>query len=157
MATKIDFKNVIIANRATDVVKPTKPIGIKTPIHRGSRFGLFDMNTDVLEQIKDNFRNLLLTNHNERLINTSIGANIRPLFFENGGAINNDFAGQVATNIKTAVSEYMSYIQLDSMEILFHENDERVPNNYINVQIKFLVPGLIKDGSVSTIDLFLKA
>ena len=58
-------------------------LSIKTPLELGmGASGLFEMHTNVGDAIRDNLRNLLLTNHGERLIHTDLGANLRPLLTE---------------------------------------------------------------------------
>ena len=151
--TRIEFKNVGTIDRGINVKEPTKPIGIKTPIRRGERFGLFDMNTDVLEQIKDNFRNLILTNHDERLMNTNFGANLRATLFELNSPVNNSAAQRVAENIKNAVDNFMPYIELEDMEIFMNETDNSVSANSVRIKIAFSVPGLFKDKKISVINL----
>ena len=70
--TKRDSQNTIEK-------KERPPIGIKTPIQLSNKDGLFEMHRDVADQISDNLRNLILTNHGERLGFYDFGANIRPL------------------------------------------------------------------------------
>ncbi|MAG24710.1 hypothetical protein CMI47_03935 [Candidatus Pacearchaeota archaeon] len=156
MAERIEFKNIGVIDRGVNVKEQVKPIGIKTPIRRGDRFGIFDMNTDVIQQIKDNLRNLLLTNHNERLVNNTIGANLRALIFENIGVVNNSATQAIAENIKTAVDEYMPFIELEALEIGLHESDATVPDNYTRIKVTFSVPGLSEGDKISDIDLFFR-
>ena len=157
VANKIEFKNVGIVNRATKVKEHTKPIGIITPIRRSPRFGIFDMNTNVLEQIKDNFKNLLLTNHDERLVNNIFGANILSLLFENTSNITSNILEQITTNIQDAVAKSMSYLKLETLEIFFHETDNKIPENYARIKIGFTIPSITSDGQISEIDLLLRA
>ena len=156
MAERIQFKNIGVSNRGIDVKKQVRPIGIRTPIRRGDRFGIFDMNTDVLKQISDNLRNLLLTNHNERLVNSNIGANLRALIFENIGEVNNSATQAIAESIKNAVDEFMPFVELEALEIALHESDSSVPNNYTRVKVTFSVPGLSEGDKISDIDLFFR-
>ena len=86
----------------------TRYIGIKTPIEYGSADGLFAMHTDALKNIKDNFKNLLLTNHGERLGLYDFGANIRPLVFDLG---KEDFDTIAIRRINKAIAKYMPFIE----------------------------------------------
>lgn len=155
MATKIEFKNIGNIDRATRKKELENPIGIKTPIRRDARFGLFGMNTNILEQIKDNFKNLLLTNHNERVINNKFGANLRALLFEQS-VLDQDTIERIAEHIKEATAENMPYIQLLTMEIATSNTDKNVPDNFANVRIEFSVDGLTRENDVSELSLFLK-
>lgn len=156
MSTKIEFKNVGTTSRGLVTREQTRPVGIKTPIRRGPRFGLFDMNTDILEQIKDNFRNLLLTNHNERLMSVNFGANLGSILFELNSRVNENNAQKIAENIKNAVSDFMPYIELSNMEIFINETDSTVPANFVKLRVTFVVPGLFKDRRVSDINILMR-
>jgi len=153
MSAKIEFKNIGITSRGLVTKEQTKPVGIKTPIRRGSRFGLFDMNTDIL---KDNFRNLLLTNHNERLMNVNFGANLGSILFELQSRVNENNAQRIAENIKNAVTDFMPYIELSNMEIFINETDSTVPANFVKLKIAFTVSGLFKDKKESDINILMR-
>ena len=62
---------------SAEVRKP--PIGIQTPIRLELGQGLFAMHSDITKVISDNLRNLILTNHGERLGFPDFGADLRPL------------------------------------------------------------------------------
>ncbi len=111
---QIDFKNVgFISGTLAAQVANVTPIGIKTPLRLGtSSDGIFSMHTVLSEQIRDNLRNLLLTNKGERVCFHDFGANIRPLLFE---LSTNDFDSSVASRIKTTVNKYMPYIKLQTL------------------------------------------
>ena len=79
----VGLTNVETADQKT-ITGRNPPIGIKTPVQFADSDGLFAMHTDVLKNIKDNFKNLLLTNHGERLGLYDFGANLRPLVFDLG-------------------------------------------------------------------------
>ena len=49
------------------ITKKDRDIGIKTPLTNYQGRQLFDMHTDPVAQIKDNLKNLILTNAGERL------------------------------------------------------------------------------------------
>ena len=99
--------NVEVAEQKI-ITRHNPPIGIKTPIQLASSDGLFTMHTDALKNIKDNFKNLLLTNHGERLGLYDFGANLRPLIFDLGKA---DFDAIAIKRINKAISKYMPFIE----------------------------------------------
>lgn len=100
--TNIDIKS------QSAITGHNPPIGIKTPIQFASSEGLFAMHYDALNNIKDNLKNLLLTNHGERLGLYDFGANIRPLIFDLGKA---DFDSIAISRINKALSKYMPFIE----------------------------------------------
>lgn len=113
------------------------PIGIKTPISlEPSTEDFVVMHRELSKQIRDNFKNLLLTNHGERLLLSDFGANLRPLAFEmqSEGGIT-----AALQRIKTAVDRFMPFITLDTFEPLRLLNpDESVAK--LGARITYGVP-----------------
>ena len=72
--------------------------------------GLFAMHTTLQDAIHDNFRNLLLTNHGERLVHYDLGANLRPLVVE--FTYKDDFDGEEMIRINTSVAKLMPFVTL---------------------------------------------
>lgn len=111
----LSFKNVGIREFQPQNVLTTPqsatPIGIKTPAMLGDNGeGILAMYTNIQDVVHDNFRNLLLTNHGERLIQFDLGANLRPLVAEFSSK--DDFDGEAMIRINTAVAKWMPFITL---------------------------------------------
>jgi len=100
--TQQQRSNVLRRNRSTI------PIGIKTPLELVGGKTLFEVHTDIGEQIKDNLRNLLLTNWGERVALTNFGANLRPLLTEYTNK--DDFDTEAMVRINTAISRWMPFV-----------------------------------------------
>ena len=119
-----DFKSVGmtgIQNSAQNkVTQRTRPIGIITPIQFSDADGLFAMHTDPVKNIQDNFRNLLLTNHGERVGLYDFGAIIR---------------------IKNAISKYMPFIEPLTFESFNENSGERVLAKS-GIRITYSIPRL---------------
>lgn len=139
----VSFKNVgvreygIISNN-TQVSRSVVPIGIKTPITFGKKDdGLFTMNYTLQDQIQDNLRNLILTNHGERLAMYYYGANLKPLATEYSRITN--FDEEAMLRINTAVAKYMPFVELENFrsESLLEQN-RHVAN--IKIYIQYSVP-----------------
>ena len=108
------------------------PIGFKTPLETDDGSSIFKMHYSLPDQITDNLRNLILTNHGERLAFYDFGANIRPLLTEFG---NKDaFDGEAMTRIKRAVSKYMPFVELIGYESKV-DREENVYTGLINILI----------------------
>jgi len=126
------------AQDQTDLTGRTRYIGIKTPVQFSTGGGLFAMHTDILKNIKDNFKNLLLTNHGERLGLYDFGANIRPLLFDLGTA---DFDGVAIRRINKAISKYMPFIEpltFETFEDGMNEHDLAM----VRVRITYNIPSI---------------
>jgi phage baseplate assembly protein W len=115
------------------------PIGISTPL-RFSTSGnnTFQMNSDLLKQIRDNFKNMLATNHGERLVYHDFGANLYPLVFELG---NEEIDFVALKQIKETTEKYMPYVSLETFEPMNLGNDD-YGNAVVKVIVSFLVPKL---------------
>ena len=115
------------------------PIGIATPLRISrSNSSLFAMNTDISNSIKDNLRNLISTNHGERLMLSDFGANLLPLAYELG----TESADTAAIGrITRAVTKFMPYVQLGTFEPI-REPGPDGKTARVGVKITFAVPVL---------------
>ena len=92
----------------------TVAVGVKLPLELGTeRSDLFQMNFDTAAQVGDNFKNLVNTDHNERLGNPGYGANLGPLVSEYQ-ELGDDFESAAMDRIQAAVTAYMPEIQLQT-------------------------------------------
>lgn len=138
------FKNVGIREFQTQNVLTTPasvlPIGIKTPVAFGDNGeGIFSMHTNIQDVVHDNLRNLLLTNHGERLVHYDLGANLRPLVAEFSSKEN--FDDEAKIRINTAVSKWLPFISLFG----FDSRPEFIDNQYtgrIVILVVYNVPQL---------------
>ena len=115
------------------------PVGIKTPIELGnSADQLFKFHTDISKQVHDNFRNLIQTNHGERLGLYDFGANLDELTFELGTESGDTKA---INRIRNAVSKYMPFVELDTFEpFIERTNNDHVA--HIGVRVIYNIPKL---------------
>ena len=139
-----DFKSVgtfEVESQTLEQEAVVLPIGLKTPMSVGGKHGLWQMHTDAHMQVADNLRNLVLTNHGERLGNYFFGANLGSLVFElqNDGAI-----GQAMSRVKSAVKKWMPFVVLQGFapEIDHYDNKEVAK---ISIVITDAVPRISKD------------
>ena len=116
---------------------PAKPpIGIKTPLQISAGDGLFEMHTDISKQISDNLRNLLLTNHGERLGFFDFGANLRPILFDLGTDTGD---AEAISRIKGAVLKYMPFGSLQQFQVFVDRRDNKEVAK-VGVQITYMIP-----------------
>ena len=97
------------------------PIGIATPVQLGNN-SLLKMHSERLQVIKDNFRNLVLTNHGDRLGFYDFGANLEELTFELGSE-NGD--AEATRRIARSTRKYMPFIDLDTFEPFVEKFDNQ--------------------------------
>lgn len=114
------------------------PIGIKTPLQLSEGDNEFlVMHYDIEKNIADNFKNLILTNHGERLFDYYFGANLKELAFEMG---NEDIDSLAIERIQAAVSKYLPYVSLNTFENEKIEDEKGNPG--IKIRITYTVPAI---------------
>jgi len=115
-----------------------KPAGIITPltINEGDD-GIIKTSYNAGDQIKDNFRNLILTNKGERLGRYDYGCDLRRLVTE----ISNydDFEQKVMENISLSTKKYMPMIDLESFDSEY-ANDSNLEVKNIKVTVIYNIP-----------------
>jgi phage baseplate assembly protein W len=155
----ISFKNVgktVIQKQeqADAIIQQSVPYGFLTPLKLGSDTdGIFAMSTSLDEQISDNLRNLLQTNHGERLGLPGLGANLRPLALE---YTNSDSFDAIAVErIKMAVSKWMPYIDLQtfSSSVISGNRGNRV--TAVNITIGYGIPSLRVQDRQITVTIYV--
>ena len=89
------------------------PIGIKTPLEKGESRSrsLFKMHYDILDQIQDNLKNLIMTQKGERLGFPDYGTSLRKIY-SNTKLSDNQIVDYASEEIKLAVEKYMPSINL---------------------------------------------
>lgn len=123
--------------RAKDRVQV--PYGIKVPLEMGTDSdGIFKMHYSAEGALADNFRNMVMTNHGERVGLYDFGANLTELAFELG---TDDFDSEAIRRIRRTTEKYMPYIQLLTFEPLVDRNDNKEVAK-VGVRITYKVSAL---------------
>lgn len=155
MAT-INFKSVGRTAQTVQDETPDQtvlPVGIKTPLQPGrAGEGIFAMHYDLGDQIRDNLRNLILTNWGERLGLYDFGANLRELTTEFVSLDN--FDDEAVVRIQGATSRWMPYVSLKTFDSTTeHEQNEKV--GIITLRITYDVPVLQLSNQTLEISLYV--
>ena len=101
-----------------DIVTINPPIGIKTPLEFSSGRkdeDFYKMHFNAADQIKDNFRNLLLTNFGERLCNAGLGANLKSLLYDASSL--ESIESEVIRRITITANKYIPIIEIKNIDI----------------------------------------
>jgi phage baseplate assembly protein W len=146
------FKSVGTKTKDAEVeaeVVEKPPIGIKTPLRLSNGNSLFDMHDDLANQISDNLRNLLLTNHGERLGQPDFGANLNRILFDLGSE---DGDTQAIQQISASVGKYMPFVSLDGFQSFVEKNSLDVIA-MIGIRVSYTVPAI--DDKLRVIEVML--
>ena len=131
---------------------PLSPVGIRTPMELGSdRSGILSMHFDPAEQIKDNLRNLLLTNRGERLGRADYGAGLRALVSE---VTAGDLESRAILQIQDAVSKYMSYVSLENFSVTFDRANSPKGVAIVIFTIKYSIPRLSSTNNILSVKVY---
>lgn len=138
-----DFKGVGLQIKDNPETFPNQnadsPIGIATPIRLSKDSGtLFEMHTSLKKQIKDNFRNMIATNHGERIMLHDFGANLKPLAYELGSESGDS---ESLLRITRTTNKYMPYVSLETFEPI-RELSTDGSLTRVGVRVTFTVPSL---------------
>ena len=145
----INFKHVgtKISNRkfTQAVNQPSTPIGMKTPLRLGEGLSnLFDMHFQPADQLHDNLKNLIKTNHGERLGYYNYGANLKSLSFDL--AYVGEFEERAVLNIRDSVEKVLPIIEIEDCKVITtnHEKSGVVPDSIaqILIQVTYNIPKL---------------
>ena len=126
-----------------------KPIGIKTPLQIGAdNSGLLKMHKSLADQVHDNLKNIVLTNHGERVGLYDFGANLAELAFELGAE---GADTEAIRRISRTVGKYMPFVELSTFETkVEHENNAHVAK--VLISIIYNVPKLsVKDKGLKVV------
>ncbi len=116
-----------------------KLIGIKTPLELGTgRDGMFKMHKSLKDQIRDNFKNMLMTNHGDRLGVYNFGANLSELSFE---MASDDIEQEALSRINSAISRHMPFISMNSFDA-FTEYEDNESTAKIGIRVNYSIPRL---------------
>ena len=135
----------IFLGQDVETVLPPDPVGISLPLAFGTdRSGIFKMSFDSAEAISNNLRNLVMTNHGERLGKFKYGANLKPLCAEYSAV--SDFESEAMRRIQDATREFLPSVQLVDFTSRFIENSD--PGTLIiQMSIKYDIPILSSVGN----------
>lgn len=125
-------------SRNSSAPTQTIPVGISVPLtlSDGST-DLLKMHMSYVDAVADNFRNMIMTNHGERLAHTDFGANLRELAFELG---TEDGDTKAIRRISATTKKYMPYVSLDSFEPIVLNAENSLAR--VGVRITYTVPKL---------------
>lgn len=125
-------------------------IGPSLPLTRDSKSGVFSLITSYEEEIKQNFKNLVLTSPGERIMNTDFGVGIRNYLFEN----RTDAKSAIEQRIRTQVERYMPFISLEGI-IFDYADDLGIPledRQILSIKIVYNVPDLNLQSAITIND-----
>ena len=156
---KSSGKKITHPKYKSDTIDPESlvvPVGIKTPLEIGNdKSELFKMHVDPLEQLADNLRNLIQTNHGERLGRFRFGCNLKSILFNRNSSLENDYEKAVIESVQQQVKKYMPVLVINNVDIQAEkkiDNLDKTSLSRVIVKVNFAVPALRRlDNSIEVI------
>jgi len=140
-----------IGNNLTNLEKENKKfIGIKIPFQKSDGAdGYFSSHTLTSDSIKEDLILLLNTNRGERLMQPTMGLNLREFLFEN---MTEDSIGIVQSELVDMLKTWMPFVKIHKLEIL---TDDGIDNNKLLLNLEFVIetnPGKLESVQVNIED-----
>jgi phage baseplate assembly protein W len=109
----------------------TRGYSPKFPLSFSSEGG-YALNRSVIEVVKQNFKNLLLTNPGERIFDINFGIGLKKFLFEQKTEETNQI---IKNRIYSQTSEYLPFIEIQEINIVNDSEQE----NTIYVKINYFI------------------
>ena len=114
-------------------------IGAKLPLNRDDKHGNYSLITSYVEEVKQNFKNLLLTSPGERIMNADFGVGLRNFLFEP----RNQAIPKIRQRIDGQVTRYMPFIRINKLQFNHNIDPKRAEDsNVLSILIEYEVPSL---------------
>jgi phage baseplate assembly protein W len=116
----------------------------KFPLRFDYAGGAYTLNKTYREMVKQNLKNLILTNPGERIMDMNFGAGLRTYFFE---SMTHNTYPQIAADIEEQVKRYMPFVQIDSIN--FTAGDESAgTGNVLGVAVAYTILPLQEEDEI---------
>ena len=108
-------------------------IGIDLPFHREiGPSGWFASTKTTVEAVKNNIRNLLLTNRGERVFQPLIGLNLRQFLFEQ---LTPEVIFEIQNDIRDTMKLWLPFVNIENIIV----NEDTTTPNTIQVKVDFSI------------------
>lgn len=99
-----------------------KYIGVVLPVRLGQS-GMFDQSTSIIQQVRSNLKNLILTKKGERVGQPELGCDIWKILFD---PISEDTLDLARDSVISAVDRWLPFIEITDFEISSTETQNMV-------------------------------
>ena len=107
-------------------------ISAKLPLQYVKSDGPYLLTKDLVENTKQNFKNLIFTVPGERVMNSDFGVGLSALLFEQ---VTDDVIEDLKERLFVQTNKYLPFIQIVNFNTKFNENT-------LNLKVEYLIPSL---------------
>ena len=116
-----------------------KGIGPELPLNRDESQGLYSLVGDYKQEVKQNFKNLLLTAPGERMMNPDFGVGLRHFLFDPRPHV----VSGLRQRIVQQVNKYLPFVKIARIQFGGSEADElSADSNLLSILIQYEVPSI---------------
>ena len=122
-------------------------IGPELPLSRDDKSGAYSLINSYREEVKQNFKNLLLTSPGERMMNPDFGVGLRHFLFEP----RSHSIPRIKQRIEQQTSKYMPYVKINNIDFdAGHHGDPVLveDSNILSIKIIYDVPSMNLQSSI---------
>jgi phage baseplate assembly protein W len=121
-------------------------IGPKLPLQRDDKFGNYGLISSYNEEVKQNFKNLLLTCPGERMMIPDFGVGLRNFLFEP----RSQAVPKIRQRVHGQVARYMPFIRINKLHFN-HNIDPEIADdlNVLSILIEYEVPSINLSTSIT--------
>ena len=160
--SKYKFKSV--GNKRTDrrfdnsEVTNIQNIGIKTPVSSTGNKEIFDMHTDFRAQLRDNLKNLIMTNQGERLARYDFGANLKSVLYDY--TKEKKYNETIKELIVNAAERHIPVIKITQIESVVLTDLEKLNANRaglakLRIRVFFEIPSVRVTNQAVEVEMFI--
>jgi phage baseplate assembly protein W len=108
-------------------------IGLDLPLHKDVGVqGYFASTKTTVEAVKNNIRNLLLTNRGERVFQPLLGLNLRQFLFEQ---ITPDTVFAIQNDIRDTINLWLPFVLIENIQV----DEDKANTNALVVKVDFRI------------------
>jgi len=108
------------------------------PLQKSEEDGFYALTKSLKENIKQNFKNLVLTSPGERIMLPAFGVGIRDFLFSLNADTYDDLHTEINLRMDAQVKKYLPFITVDSIDII---EDKEISNSLL-IKIFYRIPRL---------------
>jgi phage baseplate assembly protein W len=132
MAIQDNSKKPYIIDNDTNI-----KIGIDLPIRRANtKEGFFASTSTTIEAVKNNIRNLIQTHQGERLMQPTLGLNLRNYLFNQ---ITEDTVFKIQNEIMDIFEFWLPFVVVRDIQVKTADNDRTIDSNKMVINIVFSI------------------
>ena len=109
-------------------------ISVALPLSYDQADGPYRLNKNLEDVVKQNLKNLILTNPGERIMLPEYGAGVRRLLFE---PLSGATLEKISDAINSSVNAFMSFVEIEKITLLTQDEDDTLSPNSLRIIIEY--------------------